>query len=129
MFVNTSEVQDITGIEVTRDNITLAQHVIEAYCGRNESEVHGADDFALMARATAYQAVYMKDNYDRVFQQAAVKQTARADSQMTYDSDMAAPFIAPLAFLTLRNLSWKRSRSIKTGAMYGVPGRGRWETE
>lgn len=129
MFTNIAEVKDITGVDVERDDITRAQHVIEAFVGRNESEVSGADDVSLMAKAVAYQAVYMKSNYDRVFEQAAVKQFGQMDAQMTLDTAMAAPFIAPLAVLTLRNLSWRRSRSVKTGAIYGRPVRERWETE
>ena len=129
MFTNVAEVKDITGVDVERDDITRAQHVIEVFVGRNESEVSGADDVALMAKAVAYQAVYMKSNYDRVLEQAAIKQFGQMDSQMTLDTDMAAPFIAPLAVFALRNLSWRRSRSIKTGAMFGRGMRGRWETE
>lgn len=128
MFINVTEVKDVTGKDVTVKDITLAQHVIEAYVGRNESEVFGADDRSLMAKAVAFQAVYMLDNYDRVYQQVAVVQMGQMDGQMTLDRNMAAPFIAPLAVLSLRNLTWRRSRSVKTGAMFGRARIGRWET-
>ena len=128
MFVNVSEVKDITGVDVTNSDIIRAQYIVESFVGRNETEVSGADDFALMAKAVAFQAVYMLDNYDRVYQQVAATQFAQLDSQMTLDRNMAAPFIAPLAVLTLRNLTWRRSRSVKTGAMFGRGRYGRWET-
>lgn len=119
MFVNVKEVKDITNVDVTNEDIRVAQHIIEAFVGRNESEVTSPDDNALMAKAVAFQAVYMLDNYDRVYQQVAVKQLAQVDGQLTVDSDMAAPFIAPLAVLTLRKLSWRRSRSVRTGSIFG----------
>lgn len=128
MFVNPKEVKDLTGKDVTSQDIIRAQAIVESFVGRNESEVSGADDFALMAKAVAFQAVYMLENYDRVYQQAALKQFAQIDGQMTMNADMAAPFIAPLAVLTLRNLTWRRSRSVKTGSIFGQRGYGRWET-
>lgn len=128
MFTNIAEVKNITGADVEREDIIRAQAIVEAFVGRNESEISGADDVSLMAKAVAYQTVYMRSNYDRVFEQAAIKQFGQMDSQMTLDTDMAAPFIAPLAVLTLRNLSWRRSRSVKTGAIYGRGTRARWET-
>lgn len=128
MFINPQEVKDLTGKDVTSQDIIRAQAVVEAFVGRNESEVSGADDFALMAKAVAFQAVYMLENYDRVYQQAALKQFAQIDGQMTMNTDMAAPFIAPLAVLTVRNLTWRRSRSVKTGSMFGRGRYERWET-
>lgn len=129
MFVNVKEVQNLTGVEVGVEDIIRAQAVVEAFVGRNESEVSGADDFALMAKAVAFQVVYMKDNYDRVYQQVAATQFAQLDGQMTLDTNMAAPFIAPLAVLTLRNLTWRRSRSVKTGPIFAAgPRSERWET-
>jgi hypothetical protein len=129
MFVNVSEVKDITGYDVTGADIIRAQHIIEAFVGRNETEISGADDNALMAKAVAFQAAYMQDNYDRVYQQVAMTSFGQLDSQMALDIGMEAPFIAPLAVITLRNVSWLRSRSVKTGAMFGRARRGRWETE
>lgn len=129
MFVNVKEVEDITGREVSREDIQRAQHVIEAFVGRNETEVSGADDFALMAKAVAYQAVYMQNNYDKVFEQVALIQFGQMDAQSTLDTSMAAPFIAPLAVLTLRNLTWRRSRSVRTGPIFPTgPRVSGWET-
>lgn len=130
MFINVNGVRDITGIEVDNSLIIRAQHVLEAYVGRNESEVTDADDVSLMAKAVAFQAVYMKSNYDTVYQQVALIQMAQIDGQVTLDRNMAAPFIAPLAVLTVRNLSWRRSRSVKTGSIFaGQRSMGRWETQ
>lgn len=129
MFVNVKEVKDLTGIDVDNSVILMAQTVVESFVGRNESEVSGADDYALMRNAVAFQAVYMKDNYDRVYQQVALVQSAQADGSMTLDKELSAPFIAPLAALTLRNLSWRRSRSVKTGPIFGRSLEVRWERD
>lgn len=128
MFTNVTEVQTITGIEVTNTDISRAQYIIESFVGRNESEIHGADDVALMAKAVAFQAVYMKENYETVYEQVALVQFGQMDSQMTLDTKMAAPYVAPLAVLTVKNLSWRRSRSFKTGRMFSHPMPTRWET-
>lgn len=128
MFINIDGVKDVTGVDVERTDIILAQHVIEAFVGKNETEVQDADDIALLAKAVAFQAVYMLNNYDRVYQQVALVQMGQQDGQMTLDRDMAAPFIAPLAVLTLRNLTWRRSRSVKTGPMFHGRRPVRWET-
>lgn len=128
MFINIDGVKDVTGVDVERTDIILAQHVIEAFVGKNETEVQDADDIALLAKAVAFQAVYMLNNYDRVYQQVALVQMGQQDGQMTLDRDMAAPFIAPLAVLTLRNLTWRRSRSVKTGPMFHNRRPVRWET-
>lgn len=82
-----------------------------------------------MAKAVAYQAVYMMNDSDKVFEQVAVIQQAQMDGSVTLDRDKYAPFVAPLAWLTLKNVSWRRSRSVKTGPIFGHAAGTRWETE
>ena len=128
MFVNESEVNSMTGVEVDRADIIRAQAIIEAFIGRNESEVQDADDLNILAKAVAFQTVYMKDHYDRVYEQIAVTQFGQMDSQMSLNREMFAPFIAPLAVIALRNVSWRKSRSVSTGPMFRRTYIQRWET-
>lgn len=128
MFINASEVLALTGVEVSRDEVLKAQTIIEGYLGRNESQITDPDDISLVSKAVAFQTAYMHENYDRTYQQVAMIQLTQMDGSMTMDRDLAAPFIAPLAALTLRNVSWKKSRSVKTGPIFSRPVSGRWET-
>lgn len=120
MFATINDVERITGYEVTEDLVVQAQMIIESYVGRTEVEVTNASDQLLLARATAYQAAYMKADPMRIYEQMAVKQLGQFGQLVTFrDTDTAAPFVAPLAVMACHRLSWKRMRSVKTGTIYG----------
>ena len=130
MFTTIENVKKQTGYDVTNDDIFRAQAVLETYLGRVEEDIEDPNDNAIMGKATAYQAAYMKKDYDRVFEQMAIVTVQQSDGGVAPNNNMAAPFIAPLAFFAMRSLSWKRSRSVKTGSMWGgLFNRTRWETE
>lgn len=121
MFTTPIEVNTITGKTVDAALIQRAQYAIEAYVGRFESEVTNTSDEEILARATAYQAAYMLNNEDIVFEQVAVSTTTQNDSSTTFKSgDTVSPFIAPMAVMTCRKLSFIKSRSIKTGKIRPV---------
>lgn len=118
MLINVDEVKALTGYDVTNAEIKRAQAIIETYIGKTEIEVQRPYDLMLLARATGYQAAYMKNNADKVYEQVAVSQIAHSDGMVTVDKDMSAPFIAPLAVLAIKNLSWKGSRSVRIGPLF-----------
>jgi hypothetical protein len=114
MYVMPEDVMAATGYtDVTTQQVLQAQFIIEIYSGRPESEVDNARDKEILARATAAQCVYMRDNTTVAFEQVAAKSMSRGDGQTTFAED--APFIAPLAVMACKHLSWKNSRSIKIG--------------
>lgn len=129
MFTNPTHVLQITGKTVTNAHIQVAQSIVESFAGRTEDQVHDPDDFSLMAKAVAYQAVYMVNDSDKVFEQVAILQQAQMDGSVTLNKDMYAPFLAPLTVLTLKNASWRRSRSVKTGPVFSRSPRPRWDQE
>lgn len=129
MFTNATQVNQLTGQTVTDAAIQIAQGIVESYVGRTEDEVYSPDDYALMAKAVAYQAVYMINDSDKVFEQVAIVQQAQMDGSVTMNKDMYAPFVAPLAWLTLKNVSWRRSRSVKTGPIFGRTWHVGWERD
>ncbi len=118
MFVNIGDIKRITGIDVANEVIVRAQEIIESYTGRLEETVYDNGDITLMGRAIAFQAVYMRDNYDKVYEQVATTGQTQLDGQASFDRDLLAPFLAPLAVITLRNVSWKKSRSVHTGPIF-----------
>lgn len=131
MFTTVAEVKELTNYDVDEALIIRAQSIIEAYVGRLEVEVPNAVDLMLLGRATAYQAVYMKDDEDKVFEQVATIQTMQYGNMITYTPDNMSPWIARLAIIACQRLSWKRIRSVRTGSIYGsLPeSLNRWSTE
>ena len=116
MFATTTEVKTITGKIVKADLIERAQYAIEAYVGKFESEVTNTKDLEILRRATSYQAAYMLNNEDIVFEQMAVSTTGQNDAYTSFKpGDTSSPFIAPMAIMMCNKLTFMRSRSIKTG--------------
>jgi hypothetical protein len=122
MFTTVDDVWTITGYEVDENILAQAQAIVESFVGRLEVEVTNAVDLMILGRATAYQAAYISNNPGRIFEQAAVSQIGQFGQLVTFRSDdEASPFVAPLAKLACKKLSWKRMRSVKTGSIYGQP--------
>lgn len=103
--------------DVTNTEVNMAQFVIEIYTGRVEGEVDGARDKALLARATVAQCVYMRENPALTYEQIAAG-TIQSGGEMTVFNNPDAPFIAPLAIIACRHLSWKNSRSVRVGRIW-----------
>lgn len=129
MFTTVENVKTQTGYDVTTEQLYMAQNIIETFCGRVEAEVTLPNDKALLAKATAFQAAYISVNYETVFEQVAVTYIGQTGGGGTsLDIGMASPFIAPLAIFSMRNLSWRKSRTIGIAPMYGKPKFRSWET-
>lgn len=118
MFVTAQEVMDVTPYDnVTLDQVRQAQYVIELYVGHVESEIDSPRDRAMLARAVVAQTVYMRDNPDITFNQIKASTISQGGRMTTFVGD-DAPFIAPLAVLACKGLSWKKTRSVSVGAMW-----------
>lgn len=118
MFITVERANKITGnkFNLTLDDVFVAQTILETYTGREESVITDADDLELYAKATAFQAAYMKNDDNNVFEQAQVQTISQDSSTIDFrPGDYASPFIAPLAVMALRQVTWKKSRSINTG--------------
>lgn len=129
MFITPEQAKKLTNKELPADLIYRAQNVLESYIGKTESEIKSGKDKILMARAVAYQAAYMKDNEDVVYEQIAVKTAGAGTNFQNLDTDKDAPWIAPLAFLTIKSLSFKKSRGIRTGRIFQYPPFTTWRSE
>lgn len=119
MFTTVERVKQITGYDVTIEQIGMSQEIIESFIGRTEAEVDSPNDRALLGKAVAYQAAYMSKNYETIFEQVALSTVGQQDGAMVLDLGLAAPYIAPLAIFTMRGLSWKKSRSVRLAPMFG----------
>lgn len=120
MFTSVAHTKQITGKDVDLALLNRAQSIIEAFIGKVEANIEDANDLQLLGKATAYQAAYMQENEAIVYEQIALTSGGQTDSRTDFDQDMFAPFIAPLAVLALKSLSFKRSRSVQTGKMFQI---------
>lgn len=123
MFISREEVQSRSGIPVTQDILILAQTMIEAYIGREESEVTEASDQSTLAKATMFQALYIRENTDIVLEQAAVKSLSQNESVIEFNAELFAPFMSPWAVAACKRLSWMGTRTVHTGPIFDGP---RW---
>lgn len=129
MYVTADQVMDVTPYEdVTNAEVRMAQYVIEIYTGRVEGEVDGARDKALLGRATIAQCVYMRENPSLTFEQIGAS-TISSGGEMTVFNKEEAPFIAPLAIMACKHLSWKNTRSIRFGRIFQRKPGSDWSTD
>lgn len=129
MFTTTTQVKTITGKIVNAGLIERAQYAIESYVGKFEADVTLTRDLEILKRAVAYQAAYMLNNEDIVFEQMAVSTTMQNDAATTFKSgDSVSPFIAPMAVMVCSKLSFVKSRSIKTGPISSTLDYPEWTT-
>jgi hypothetical protein len=115
MFSTVNSVKEYTGYDTTLDLIKRAQAIVEIYVGKDEIEIENVSDLLLLDKITAYQTVYMLENEDMVFKQIAATSVGSAESQQTYNTNMFAPFMAPLAVIAANGLSFRKSKAVRTG--------------
>lgn len=127
MFTTPQEVMAATPYTgITIEQVRQAQFVIEMYVGRTETEVDSARDKSILARAVAAQTVYMRDNPDITFNQIKATTISQGGRMTVFGNGDESPFIAPLAVLACKKLSWKQSRSVRTGRWRQQPVRTEW---
>ncbi len=126
MLSTVNSVREYTGYEVTLDLIKRAQGVIEIYIGKDEVDIDNPADLLLLDKMVAYQTAYMLENEDLVFKQIATNSLNLSGSTQTFDRNAEAPYIAPLAILAAKGLSFKKSRSFRTGKIFQFPKITKW---
>ena len=126
MLSTVNSVREYTGYEVTLDLIKRAQGVIEIYIGKDEIDVESPADLLLLDKMVSYQTAYMLENEDLVFKQIASTSLNLGGSVQNFDTKMIAPYLAPLAVLASKGLSFKKTRSFRTGKMFQFPKITKW---
>jgi hypothetical protein len=121
MFTTINSVKEYTDADVTVALIKRAQAIIEIFIGKDEIDVESPSDLLILDKMTAYQSAYMLDNEDTVYTQIAANSVGSGDSAQNFNTAMSAPFIAPLAVMAAKGLSFKKPRSIKTGKIFQWP--------
>ena len=118
MLSTVNSVKEYTGYDVTLPLILRAQAIIGIYVGKDEIDVENPSDLLLLDKMVSYQSTYMLENEDLVFKQIASSSVTSGGSVQNFDRAADAPYIAPLAVLAARGLSWSKGRSIKTGKIF-----------
>ena len=126
MLSTVNSVREYTGYEVTLELIKRAQGVIEIYVGKDEIDIDNPADLLLLDKMVAYQTAYMLEREDVVFKQIASLALGSGDGRQNVDTSMIAPFIAPLAVLAAKGLSFKKAKSVRTGKIFQFPKITKW---
>jgi hypothetical protein len=128
MFSTVNSVKEYTGYDVALDLIKRAQAIVEIYIGRDEIDILDPADLLLLDKITSYQTAYMIDNEDIVYKQIGVtSQGGQSTSSVTFDPRLSAPWMAPLAVIASKGLTFNRSKSFRTGRIFQLPARIDWK--
>lgn len=126
MLSTVNSVREYTGYEATLELIKRAQGVIEIYIGKDEIDIENPADLLLLDKMVAYQTAYMLENEDLVFKQIAANSINIGGSIQNFDRNANAPYIAPLAVLAAKGLSFKKAKSVRTGKIFQFPKITKW---
>jgi len=119
-------VNDIDADFEARAHIKRAQSIIEIFIGKDEIDIDNPSDLIVLDKMVSYQAAYMVENEDIVFQQIATNTISSGGNIQNFDRSVHAPYIAPLANLAARGLSFKKARSFRTGKIFQFPKITKW---
>lgn len=126
MLSTVNSVKEYTGYDVTLELIKRAQGIIEIYVGKDEIDIDSPSDLLLLDKMVSYQTAYMLEREDIVFKQIASLSLGSGDGVQNVDTNMIAPFIAPLAVLAAKGLSWRKAKSVSTGRIFQFPKITKW---
>jgi hypothetical protein len=122
----TPSINDIDADFEARQHIKRAQGIVEIYIGKDEIDIDNPSDLLLLDKMVSYQAAYMVDNEDLVFNQIPTNSIALGGSTQTFKLDISSMYIAPLTAIASKGLSFKKARSFRTGKMFQFPKITKW---
>lgn len=109
-----------------RQHIKRAQAIIESYIGKDEIDIQNPSDLLILDKMVSYQAAYMIENEYAVFDQVALTSQGQTDFLVNFDTSKDSPWIAPLAVIAARGLSFRKPRSLQTGKIFQFPKITKW---
>lgn len=115
MFITKEQINDVLGVQIDAVTLSTAQMMVEAFIGKSENDVSDASDRAILGRATAFQAIYIKDQRIDVLEQVGVTQMDVGATTYRFNEKKFAPYMSMWAVEACKNLSWYGTRSVKTG--------------
>jgi hypothetical protein len=117
-WCDVEHVSSLTGVTVTDDNMSQAQGIINSETGVYPEalpEDLKAMDKIRLTDALAYEAAWVAGKID-LFAESTVKNVSQDGVQADYPSELSQ-YLAPLALVCLKRLSWNRA-----GAVFKRPG-------
>ncbi|MEV4448517.1 hypothetical protein [Streptomyces mirabilis] len=112
MFATITDVADIAGVSVDDATIKKAQAIVETASGKPEELVTNTTDLVWLKKAVAYQCAYMEDDPTSVYEQPNMESVTQGESKMVFGNKDV--WLSPLAQRAIANLSWRKSRTVKT---------------
>lgn len=114
-WATVQECADITGVTVTAAQLALAQATVETYANRIQSTTFDAScsarDLGWLKRSVAWQAAWLTEQVDFTTR-SSYDELAQDNTQHVVGADSQL-MLAPMAARTLKNLSWKGSRTVR----------------
>lgn len=122
-WASPAQIYNITGVEVTDQEIQDAQMVVELHCGRTAAGMGTTDarlrprDLDWLRKAVAYQAAWQRDQ-PGYLERHWIKEIIQDGTNIVYASSGEASNVAflnlgPLAARAIKNLSWMKNQSIR----------------
>lgn len=127
MFSTINSVKEYTNVDVDLGLIKRAQAIVEMFIGKDEIDIENPMDLLLLDKITAYQSAYMIDNEEMIYKQIGVTSTGSGGSVQTFNTTMSAPYIAPLAVIASSGLSFRKSKSLRTGRIFQKTNESDWK--
>lgn len=115
-WATAQEVEDTTGVTVTNAQLLQAQALIELHANRTADMPTGSirtRDLHWLKQAVCWQAAWASGQADLTTRSAHTQFTQ--DGLQVVQPNQASVVLAPLAQRALKNLSWKGSRTVRTG--------------
>lgn len=112
--VTIEEVFDYTGVNLKNRDIWRAQAVLDMFSNRAFDPTRPITDRDLyyLKQAIAYQAAWM-NQHPEIFTSMDVMSVDQEGLRVQFRADRESQFLAPLARMAMRRLSFMKSRSIK----------------
>lgn len=109
-----ADVQTVTGKTVTADQLAQAEAVITVYANRTPtaSASMGVRDLYWMQQAVCWQSAWQTQQYG--YDQRSNAQSVMQDGLQVERETEHSVTLAPLAARSMKNLSWKANRTLRT---------------
>lgn len=110
-WTDVATVLTVTGVEVTDQQILMAQAEIEVFTGRTyaDTERIRPRDLYWIGRAVAFQAAWRVGQFGI---ESRMDQTAQSQDGVSATLGADAVILGPMAARAINRLSWRRSRTV-----------------
>lgn len=112
-----AQVKDVTGVDVTAEQVATAASVVELTTGVDLSldpSPYSRADRRRLTAGIAWQARYVAEHPDALSREAGLTSASANGVALSWGPEgSGGSLLGPLASLALKRLSWRRSRTVR----------------